>query len=287
MKKFFEKYKPKYIFILGLFFTASLAWFAVYGAGRGTLQVVFLDVGQGDAIFVETPEGVQVLIDGGPNKSVLGELSEVMPFYDRSIDAVVLTHPHLDHVGGLVEVLKRYEVGYAVESGAGHSIAEFAEWHNLLEKMGVAKVQARRGLRLELGGGILLDFLLPEKMEESDDPHKNMAVSRLSYGRTCFLFTGDMERELEWRILEDNIGCQVLKVGHHGSKTSTSDAFLEAVKPDFAVISAGRANRYGHPNEAILEKLGASGAKGFRTGLAASIFMESDGKEISASRNSL
>ena len=280
MKKFFEKYKPKHIFILGLFFAASLAWFAVYGAGNGALRVVFLDVGQGDAIFIQTPAGRQVLIDGGPNKSVLAELSRVMPFYDRSIDAVILTHPHLDHVGGLVEVLKRYEVGYAVESGDEHSIAEFAEWQNLLKEAGVRKVQARRGLRLNLDNGILLDFLLPEKMEVGDDPHKNMAVSRLSYGRTCFLFTGDIERELEWEILKDGIECEVLKVGHHGSKTSTSDAFLEAVKPDFAVISAGRKNRYNHPSQVVLDKLQAAGIRIFRTDLDGAVLMESDGEEI-------
>ncbi len=281
MKKFFERFKPKYAFLALLLFTAFIVWSAVFASEERVLKVSFLDVGQGDAIFVETPEGVQVLIDGGPNKSVLGELSEVMPFYDRSIDAVVLTHPHLDHVGGLVEVLKRYEVGYAVESGAGHSIAEFAEWHNILEKVGVVKIQARRGLRLELGGGVFLDFFLPEKMEASADPHKNMAVSRLSYGQTCFLFTGDMERDFEWKILGDDIDCGALKVGHHGSKTSTSDVFLEAVSPDFAVISVGRANRYGHPNEAILEKLLASRAEVFRTDINGTIFMESDGEKIS------
>ena len=280
MKKFFEKYKPKYIFILGLFSAASLAWFAVYGAGSRALQVVFLDVGQGDAVFIQTPAGRQVLIDGGPNKSVLAELSRVMPFYDRSIDALGLIHPHLDHVGGLIEVLKRYEVGYAVESGDEHSIAEFAEWQNLLKEAGVSKIQARRGLRVNLDNGIFLDFLLPEKMEKSDDPHKNMAVSRLSYGQTCFLFTGDMERELEWKILKDSIECEVLKVGHHGSKTSTSDAFLETVKPDFAVISAGRKNRYNHPSQVILDKLQAAGIRIFRTDLDGAVLMESDGEEI-------
>ena len=117
-------------------------------------------------------------------------------------------------------------------------------------------------------------------MEVGDDPHKNMAVSRLSYGRTCFLFTGDIERELEWEILKDGIECEVLKVGHHGSKTSTSDAFLEAVKPDFAVISAGRKNRYNHPSQVILDKLQAAGIRIFRTDLDGAVLMESDGKEI-------
>lgn len=287
MNKFWEKYKPKYLFLTFLLFAALVVWSAVFAYEVRTLKVAFLDVGQGDAIFIETPTGVQVLIDGGPNKSVLAELSRVMPFFDRSLDAVILTHPHLDHVGGLVEVLKRYEIKYALESGAESPTAEFEEWEKLIEAKGIGRILAKRGLRFWLDDKAYLDFLLPAELVSRADPHENMVVGRLNYGQTCFIFTGDMERELEWQIIDDGIDCEVLKVGHHGSKTSTSDAFLAAVSPEIAVIQVGAKNRYGHPYSAVLDKLQASAVKVFRTDTDGAIILESDGKEISAGQNSL
>jgi len=279
MRRFFERYGPKYIFLTILFLTAALIWSAVFRADKGRLTVAFLDVGQGDAIFIESG-GIQILIDGGPNKSVISELSNVMPFYDRSIDALILSHPHKDHVGGLVEVLKRYDVDFVFDSGDTSSIAEFAEFKKLIRQKNIEEIFARRGMRINLGGGTYFDVLLPDEFEKSTDPHKNMVVGRLTHGENCFLMMGDAERSLEFKILGDDIACEVLKVGHHGSKTSTSEAFLSAVNPEIVVIQLGAANRYGHPYQAILEGLLATGAKVFRTDVDGSIIMESDGKHV-------
>ncbi len=280
MPKFFEKYQPKYIFIGALALAATVTWSAVFHLENDRLLVAFLDVGQGDAIFIETPDGSQVLIDGGPNKKVLSELSRIMPFYDRSIDAVILTHPHQDHVGGLVEILKRYDVDFVFDSGDTASTAELAEFKKLVSEKNINEIFVRRGSRILLGGGVYFDVLLPEVFNDSENQHQNMVVGRLSYGGTCFLMTGDMEREQEFKILNDDIDCEVLKVGHHGSKTSSSDAFLKAVSPEIAVIEVGAKNRYGHPYQAVLDRLTASAIQIFRTDTDGAVIIESDGENI-------
>ena len=281
MSKLFERYQPRYIFVSALALGALVIWSVLFRAERDVLSVAFLDVGQGDAIFIESPSGNQVLIDGGPNKKILSELSSVMPFYDRSIDILILSHPHQDHIGGLVEILKRYDIDFVFSSGSDAPIAEYAEWSKLIKEKGVKEVLAQRGLRLNLGDGVYFDVLLPEKIGGGENLHKNMVVSRLSYGRNCFLFMGDAERDLELKILNDDIHCEVLKVGHHGSKTSSGEAFLNKVSPEVAVIQVGTKNRYGHPYQTILERLAAASAKIFRTDTDGAIIIESDGKNIS------
>ncbi|OGZ29840.1 MAG: hypothetical protein A2931_02325 [Candidatus Niyogibacteria bacterium RIFCSPLOWO2_01_FULL_45_48] len=280
MRKLLERYRPKYIFLGALGVAAVVTWSAVFHFDGGRLTVAFLDVGQGDAIFIETPAGNQVLIDGGPNKKVLSELSRVMPFYDRSIDAVLLTHPHQDHIGGLVEILKRYNVDFVFDSGDGASLAEFGEFKKLVSEKNIKEVKVRRGYRILLGGGAYFDVLLPEVFNDSENQHQNMVVVRLTYGSTCFLMTGDAEREHEFKILGDDIDCQVLKVGHHGSKTSSSEAFLKAVSPEIAVIQAGAKNRYGHPYQAVLDRLTASAVQIFRTDISGAVIIESNGKNV-------
>lgn len=267
----------------GLVIAAALVWLAVFYLGnRNYLTVAFLDVGQGDAIFIETPSGNQILIDGGPNKKVLSELSMVMPFYDRSIDAVILTHPHQDHVGGLVEVLKRYEINYVFDSGSPYESAEYKEWKSVVNGDGVQNIAVSRGTKIIIGENIWLEFLLPEADKKcgEDDIHDCMVVSKLTYGSTCFLFTGDLERNLEYKIIGDDIDCEVLKIGHHGSKTSTSDAFLSAVSPDIAIIQSGEDNRYGHPHEVILNKLQTAGVSFLRNDDHGAIIIRSDGEQV-------
>lgn len=281
MQKFFEKYQPRYIFLAALFLATGVIWTAVLRLDSRELKVAFLDVGQGDAIFIESPGGGQILIDGGPNKKILSELSRVMPFYDHSIDALILTHPHQDHVAGLVEVLKRYDVDFIFDSSDNASLAEFVEWQRLIDEKNIKEVAVRRGMRINVGEDVYFDFLLPDEFEESDNLHKNMVVGRLSHGQNCFLFMGDAEREHEFKILRDDIDCEVLKIGHHGSKTSSSEAFLKAVSPDIAIIQAGEKNRYGHPNKAVLERLAAASAKIFRTDTDGAIIMKSNGRNIS------
>lgn len=270
-----------------IFFTLGVAAFFLWSivfrlqARENILTVAFLDVGQGDAIFLQSPSGNQMLIDGGPNKKVLSELGDIMPFHDRSIDVVILTHPHEDHVGGLIDVLTRYDVGMIIESDAIADSGVYREWERVRTQEGAQIIPAVRGERIILDDGIWFDIVHPfENNVATDDPHARMIVGKLTYGNTCFIFTGDAERNIEFKLLNDDIDCEVLKVGHHGSKTSTSDAFLKAVSPLIAVISAGESNKYGHPHEVIMNKLKQIDVDIFGTFHEGRIILFSDGKSI-------
>ena len=240
---------------------ALLTWIAVFSMPDGKLHIVFFDVGQGDSIFIQTPLGQQILIDGGPSPTmILAALGRQLPFWDRSLDLVVLTHPEEDHLTGLIPVLERYKVQKILDSGWPCAKPTCERWQELIEQKGIEVQIAQRGMRIDLGGGLWFDVLHPgaELMEGTDsDVNNNSAVMRLVMGGISFLITGDIEEEAEGAILasEQALASTVLKVPHHGGKASLSDEFLEGVGPQLAVISVGRDNRFGHPAPETLEKL--------------------------------
>lgn len=276
-------------YFLGLAALATYAvWQAVFWAEvhRGRVFLHVFDVGQGDAILIEAPNGNQVLIDGGPDASVLAKLGAVLPFWDRSLDLVILTHPHADHLDGLVEVLKRYEVGAVLESGVSHSISEYEAWHELLEAKGVNVIIAKSGQTVRLSHAASLDVLTPFESFVGKSPkniHDATVVLRLVYASTTALLMGDAERPLERQLIGagTNLDVDVLKVGHHGSKTSTAEEFLRATTPRLAVISVGRKNRYGHPYQEVLDRLRAFGISVLRTDQDGDVTAVSDGRAFS------
>ena len=251
--------------------TVAVIWYAVFHfESRQNLVVTFFDIGEGDAILFEAPNGNEILIDGGPGDRILAKLGGTLPFWDRSLDLVILTHPHADHVTGLVDVLERYDVGMVLETGVNHSIPEYAEWRELLKEKDVKVITAKSGQRVQFSESARLDILTPfENFAGASRPnvHDAMLVSRLAHGSTTVLLMGDAEKSLEYRLLYsgDDLDADILKVGHHGSKTSSTVEFLAAVSPEIAVIQVGRKNRFGHPVEEVLERLEASGAKILRT----------------------
>ena len=275
----------KYYFLGVLFFGAVFVWYAVLAETRSGLKVAFLDVGQGDAIFVEAPNGNQVLIDGGPNKTVLRELAKQMPFYDRTIDGVVITHPHLDHYGGLVDILDNYKIGFEMDSGNDNPESKgFDIYARKLEEKKAKRIFAKRGMRVNLDEGLYLDILLPVINRKGMSAHDEMVVARLVYGNNSFLLTGDMEDNLESFLLSfgGSIKSDVLKVGHHGSKTSTSEKFLGLVNPELAIISAGKNNKYGHPHQEVTDRLARFEIPTLRTDEKGTIIIKSDGEKIVA-----
>lgn len=261
----------------------ALVWYAaVYAETHRNLTVSFFDIGQGDSIFIETPERHQILVDGGPGDAVLAKLGRAMPFWDRSLDLVILTHAHADHVAGLVAVLKRYRVDRILESGQTYGTPEYAEWRRLIQEKSILAAIAQSGQEIRAGAA-RLRVLSPFENKSGvsfKNPHDANVSAKLIYGKTSVLFMGDAEKPIEYRLLYEQseaLRSDILKVGHHGSKTSTMQEFLRAVSPGYAVISAGRKNRYGHPKQEVLDRLTAVGAKILRTDLDGDVEFVSNG----------
>lgn len=288
MEKFLRNLKT--IFVIALVGAVVVVWYAVfYFESRQNLLVTFFDVGQGDAIFIEAPNGNQILIDGGPNDRILGKLGRTLPFWDRSIDLVILTHPEKDHLAGLVDVLRRYDVGTVLWTGVEHSTAEYKEWKQLLEEKSIPVVNAGRGQKVDAGRGVFLEVLAPFENLSGRTASKlndTSIVMQLHHGSTSMLFTGDISKSTEHRLLfesfrsGDTLDVDILKVGHHGSKTSSIEEFLSAVSPEVSIIQVGGKNRYGHPTQEVLDRLAAVGAQILRNDLAGDIAIESNGKNF-------
>jgi len=251
------------------------------------LRVSFLDVGEGDAVLIQQGSK-QVLVDGGPSpRAVTLELSRQMPFWDRTIDLLVLTHPHQDHLAGLVEVMRRYKVGQVLYPAIDYASPLYDELLRLLKEKGVKSVAACTGQRIDLGDGSWLEVLNPPETLLSgteSDIDNNSVVLRLSDGAMSFLLTGDIMSEAEWELIRERaaIACTVIKVAHHGSDTSSTPEFLAVAGSRAAVISCGAGNRFGHPFASVLGRLEARvGAVNiFRTDKQGTIVFVTDGKRL-------
>jgi len=294
--------KKKYILLFAGFLIALniFFWKEVFALNQSRiLKVDFLDVGQGDSVFIETPEGHQIIIDGGPSSVLLEKLAERMPFWDKTIDLVILTHPEKDHMTGILDVLQRYKVDYFLWTGIIKNNAENKKLAELLNnakntkpdflaslfRASATKVIAVSADEKIKAGKVSIDILYPFENLEGQEPkntNDTSVVSKLVFGNTKFIFTGDISSAAERKIVKSgkNILADILKVAHHGSKYSTSDLFLENAKPKIAVISVGKGNSYGHPTPEVLQKLEKSGIKTLRTDTDGDINMVSDGKNI-------
>ena len=265
-----------------LFCLNLLAGIAVYDLSRPQLlEVVFFNVGQGDAIFIETSEKHQILIDGGPGSIILEKLAKELPFYDRSLDLVILTHPEKDHLAGLIEVLKSYKINKILWTGIVRDTFEWQKWEDLIKKEGAQIKIAKAGQRMilkETDTPIFFDILYPfESLEgqEFKDSNETSIVGRLVLGTDSFLFTGDIGESTERKLIDKNINSDVLKIAHHGSKYSSSGEFLEKVSPEIAAIQVGK-NSYGHPHPEVLAKLKQFGIQVLRTDKDGDIKIVSD-----------
>lgn len=232
--------------------------YATHASIKDTLSVSYLDVGQGDSIFIETKEGTQMLIDGGRDDRVLIKLKEVMPVGDTSIDIVIGTHPDADHIGGLVSVLKNYKIGMILEPGSSSDSKIYKALEDEISKDKINRVLARQGMVINLGDGATFKILFPDQDVTNWETNDSSVVGKLVYGKDSFLFTGDSPIKIEDYLLDTvpaELSSRVLKLGHHGSRTSSSTEYLKAVSPHVGIISAGLHNSYGHPHQETLGRL--------------------------------
>lgn len=232
-----------------------------------TFKVIFFDVGQGDAILIRTLDGQDILIDGGPDKTVVQKLGKFMPFYDRDIELMILTHPEKDHITGLITVLKRYKVKEIIISDVSKPTTFFKEWLKEVEKNKIPVKIAKEGDQIVIDNDTIFYVLHPKKEHIKRYTVNDLSlVLRLKYKQIYFLFTGDISKKIELELIrEKEIKSDLLKVAHHGSYTSSDLKFLQEVKPEYAVISVGEKNYFGHPHKKVLFNLERIGSKILRT----------------------
>ena len=284
--KYFKKYFS-YILIFFLFVVGFLLlYFSYLNQNQAYLKVIFFDIGQGDAIYIEAPNGKQMLIDGGAGNNILPNLIKIMPPFDRSIDVVVVTNPDLDHIGGLVSILKNYEVGFILEPGTNPKTIIYENLQKEIIDNNVNKKIVRRGDRIVLDQkeNIYLDILFPDQDVSSWENNDGSMVGKLVYDNISFMLMGDATKYTEnliiWNEKEEVLQADVLKLGHHGSHTSSSLLWLEKVKPRIAIISAGKNNRYGHPHQDVLGNLKSLSIPYLTTYEEGNIIFETDGTNL-------
>jgi competence protein ComEC len=259
-------------------------WLWLNQPERGRLSVTVMDVGQGDAILIEGPSGNRVLVDGGPASGAINEaLGRNLPFDDRRIDLVAVSHAQADHLGGLLEVVREYDVRAVMNSPKVGESALYDAWVAELRDAQVTVTAADRGQTIDLGGGATLQVLTPDAEDvllPAYDLNEASLVLRLTMGEVSFLLTGDLDENGEAQLIRSgaDLSATVLKVGHHGSRTSTSEAFLTRVDPLVDVISVARANRFGHPTDEVLGRL--SGDLVLRTDVDGDVRIETDGVRV-------
>mgnify|MGYP001618422419 CR=1 FL=1 len=248
----------------------------------GLLHVYFLDIGQGDAMLIQTPSGNHVLIDGGPDDSVMRELADVMPLQEHVLTAVVSTHTDADHVTGLVPVLGYYDVGTILETGMVCSTITCGRWYAAEKVEGAQRIVAHRGEVIQLGDGVTVRVLFPMVNEDGvllKKTNDGGIVLKLTYASESVLFMADISQDVERQLLAHpaELKSDFLKVGHHGSKYSSTAAFLAAVAPQAAFIEVGSQNRYGHPTPETLQRLENLDIPYYRTDINGRIELILDG----------
>lgn len=252
-----------------------------YSIGTDQLTVHFLDVGQGDSILIQFPNDSVMLVDAGPDGNGAPVISYLQQQGVNKIDYLVATHPHADHIGGMTAVIKEFEIDKVYMPKVTHTTKIYEDLLLAIKEKGLKITPAHAGLDILDQNGLQVTFAAPCS-SNYDSLNNYSAVVKIQYGSTSFLLTGDAEEISEQEMLDEGMDLQadVLKVGHHGSSSSTTPAFLKSVAPKYAVISAGAENKYGHPHQETLDHLADAGVIVCRTDQDGTIVFVSDGEQV-------
>lgn len=286
--KFYKRYLP-ILTVLILFISSFIgcANSKTTNINNGTnneniMKVSYIDVGQGDSILIQV-NGKNLLIDAGPNDSTDKLISYLNKQNIKKLDFIVATHPHEDHIGAMDTVIKKYNIGEFYAPKKMTTTKTFENMVNALKSKNIKINTAAAGVSLDLGKNVKCEMIAPNSTNYGDDLNNYSAVVKITYGNSKFLFTGDAEKVSEKEILNKNydISCDVLKLGHHGSSSSSSKAFLDKASPKIAIISCGKNNDYGHPHKETLAEMKKRNIQVYRTDVDGTITLISDGKKIS------
>ncbi len=272
----------KWYLLFGLIILSFVLWYIVLREDReGIMTFVVLDVGQGDALYIESPTGKQVIVDGGPNKTLMREISKVVPWYDRHLDMIVVTNPDRDHYEGFIPLLEKYKIDTVLEAGTTNPNPAYAIFQKVVLEKNIKKVIAIRGQNIDLGGGAFLQVLFPDRDISGLSPNDGSIVMKLIYGDTSVMLQGDSTSRIEEYLLSlstTTLQSTILKAGHHGSKTSSLEKYIQVVYPKWTVISSGLNNSYGHPHKETLETMKKFNIPTLDTCNNGSLIFRSDGK---------
>lgn len=268
---------------------AFFVWIGAFSTASTTdpnLHIYFLNVGQGDSEYIKTPSGQDILIDGGPDSSVLGELGKVMILGDRKIDLVILTHPHADHLTGLIDVINRFEIGEVWETGVEYPSSVYDTWKNLVKEKGISDKFVSANVQKDFGDVKIL-VLYPlspiknppagEAGQTIDNVNNASIISELDYNKFSALFLGDAEKPAQAQILKSVKPMQVVKIAHHGSQNGLNQDLMKIVRPAVAVIEVGAKNTYGHPTASTISFLKSLATQIYRTDQNGTVEVDSDG----------
>lgn len=250
------------------------------------LKVSFLDIGQGDAIYIEAPNGNQMIIDGGPKNALINALEGVMPYGDRSINVIMVTNPDADHYSGFIGLMKDYNVGTVIESGTKTDTPTYHTFRDIVAEKNIPNLVARKGMTITLDKehGVVFTVLFPDMDVSGWSRNDGSIMGVLAYGKTKVFFTGDGTKTTENAVMlrtdKEMLESDIIKIGHHGSRTSSSDAFIKAIAPMYAVISSGKGNSYGHPHKETLDTLNKNHVQILRTDSLGAVTFISDGNSF-------
>jgi len=263
---------------------SELSYFQI----ENDLRIYFLDVGQGDAILIETPHKNRILVDGGPNAIVIQKIHDVLPLFDTTIQTIIATHNDADHITGLIAALTLFDSKNIFLASSSQNI-KFDTITNAFRdtystNTGVSFLKTNDKIFLDTMNDFYIQILHPAANFEDDEINNHSIVFKLQYKKVCIIFTGDIgvaiENNLANTFQQEDLDCDVLKVAHHGSESSTGALFAGLVSPDIAIISAGKENKYGHPHQSVLDTLEKVGAEVYRTDKLGTIQVVSDGEKV-------
>lgn len=267
------------VFSIIISITLFIGWY-IYPTDR-LFEISLLDVGQGDSVLLEAPQGQVILIDGGPDKKVLRRLAEELPFWEKRIDLIALTHPHEDHLAGLIPILERYEIGAVMITGVAAQSSTYTHFLEIISDKEIPLMLIEQPQTITFDD-VVLHILYPDtsfRARRISNLNNSSLVIKVVYKDIELLVTGDAEIEEEKELLSSKINLQadILKAGHHGSDTSSTEDFIKAVQPKLVLISDGAGNSYGHPSPRTLKQFERMGIPVRRTDLEGTIHLQTDG----------